>query len=502
MKKLKIILLIVAVLTGIYYFYPNEEKKYIEKDIYFANNKAYSIFTDREISGYVKSENYLGTSYREYNKGRVLSEKIVDPNLKMISKKAFDENGLLEGKSYIVMNGEGYDLEYKNNILNGKSKIKNNEIDFVDGTINGKNMLPQDSYSNLNKQITFKNGIPDFIELEIPTSEYPKKILVDEIEVPNKFTGGIIQTKSSEIILFEYVNGELTRERSYEGIYSLIGLKLKDTIYSKDKKINKVLNYRNGILLNLTTFNDKGEMDGVLFERDFYSDEFKIKNYKNGFLNGKTKKYYMSKDKKIQETSGIYNIGILSGQYLNYNKVENFLNGFKVNDLDLNKVLNDKEVVIESFKDIPKDFTGFNVDSIMFRVNEYKDGKIIREYTVNNNLETEVKEFKDNGGYDFNLYSSEGVIKVIREIDKKNVHNGKYVEYFYGGDSCTKTEGTMVNNTPLGRFVHYHGDKIEYVDIYHENNTYTRTYYKDYEKNDIDRVTTGKRINGIWVEKE
>ncbi len=502
MKKLKIILPIIVILTGIYYFYPNEEKKYIEKDIYFVNNKAYSIFTDKEISGYVKSENYSGTSYREYKKGRVLSEKIVDSNLKMISKKTFDINGLLEGKSSTLMNGEGYDLEYKNNILNGKSKIKNIEINFVDGTLNGKSMLPQDSYSNFNNQVTFKNGVPDFIELEIPTSEYPKKILVDEIEVPDKFTGGIIQTKSAETILLEYVDGELTRERTYEGIYSLIGLKLKDTIYSKDKKIIKILNYRNGILLNLTTFNDKGEIDGTFFERDLYSEEFKIKNYKNGFLNGKTKKYYMSKDKKIQEISGIYKIGILSGQYLNYNKVENFLNGFKVNDLDLNKVLKDKEVVIESFKDIPKNFTGFNVDSITFRVNEYRDGKLIREYTINNNLETEVKEFKDNGGYDFNLYSPEGVIKVIREIDKHDVHNGKYIEYFYGGDACTKTEGVIINNNPLGKFVHYHGDKIEYTEIYNKNNTYIRTYYRDYKKNDIDRVTTGKKINGIWVEKE
>lgn len=67
--------------------------------------------------------------------------------------------------------------------------------------------------------------------------------------------------------------------------------------------------------------------------------------------------------------------------------------------------------------------------------------------------------------------------------------------------SCTKTTGTLVNSKMQGESIHYHGDEVKYIDIYHLNDTYTRTYYKEYKNNEINKVITGKVVEGKWGEE-
>lgn len=503
MKKIKLILVLIGLLAGGYYFYWKNENKHLSKDIYFLNNKVYSVFTDKEVSGYVTKNEWEGTIYTKYKDGVAQSEKVIDKNLKLVSKKNFNPQGLLDGKSYNVSRDEVISLNYKNNILNGLSDIRNLTIDFVDGAINGKNLLIDHLNPESAKQINYKNGIPDFITLVLPSSEHPKDMLVNVMGVPNDYTGGIITIKKSSIVINEYNKGKLKRERIYKNDSQyrngLTGLKLQDTAYFTNGEVENSLIYEDGLLKNLTSYNEKGQRHGISYEKNWYSNEFLIKTYENGILNGNYEKHYINKEGKIDKLLGFNKLGIFSGQNLNCEEVENYLNGFRVKELDLNIIKNSKKVIVENLKEIPENFTGLNKDGGV--IYEYKEGKLIKEYIVPQYSEDiTVKEFKDDGGYYFNLYSF-GRIQSEREMDKNGVKNGRYVDHFYEGKSCTKTTGTLVNNKMQGESIHYHGDEVKYIDIYHPNDTYTRTYYKDYKNNEIDKVTTGKVVEGKWVEE-
>ncbi len=106
------------------------------------------------------------------------------------------------------------------------------------------------------------------------------------------------------MVLAEYENGELKRERFYSN-YSMYrreipGLKFRDIIYFKDKQVSKLFEYEGGLLKNLITFNINNQKDGIAFERKPYSNQFTIKNYENGIPNGKYEKYYLTKNDKVE----------------------------------------------------------------------------------------------------------------------------------------------------------------------------------------------------------
>lgn len=504
MKKIKILLPIVAFLIGSSYFYWKSKEPSLNKDIYFFNNKGYSISTDKEITGYTLTEELRGKVYREYKDGILQSEKVIDKDSKLISNKKFNSLGLLSGKAYKLIDKKTYEFMYKNNILNGTSEIENSKINFTDGSINGKNLIFENSDANKKQQINYKNGVPDFINLKLPSTEYPKKILVNETSLPERYSGGAIYIRPAEIVLVQYEDGILQRKRAYENedfYYGTLGLKTRDITYFKTGQTKQELMYEGGVLKTLRTFNEKGELDGISYDSNLYSNEFEIREYQDNVLNGESQQYYLNSDNQIKKLNGFYKIGIYSGQTLNFDKIENFLNGFKVENLDLNLVKT--TFSIEELDQIPEDFTGFNrgvsaSDSSLV-INEYKNGKLIKEYSPDY-YETSVKEFKEDGGYYLNIYNSLGFIQREMEVDKDEVWNGKNIEYFYYDNSCTKTVGNLVNGELSGKYMHYHGDKVVSVDTYYSNDTYKRVYYKDYENNIIEKTGTGKKVNGVWVE--
>lgn len=110
MKKIKILLPIVAFLIGGYYFYWKDKEPSLNKDVYFFNNKAYSIFTDKEITGYILTQELGGKVYREYKDGVLQFEKIIDKDLKLVSNKRFNSLGLLSGKVYKSIEKKHMDL--------------------------------------------------------------------------------------------------------------------------------------------------------------------------------------------------------------------------------------------------------------------------------------------------------------------------------------------------------------------------------------------------------
>lgn len=462
MKKLKIFLIAVAIASGGYYYYSQENNKIIDGDIYTLNNKVYSVLSNKEVSGYILTKNWENTIYTKYKNGVITSEKEVDEKSQLISDKNFNKLGLLEGKTFRLLNGQKSTFTYKNNILNGKSEIENMEINFTDGASSGENTLVKSFYKN----IKYKNGVPDFLELEIPTLNYPKNLLANKIAVPTKFTGGIFTLEISQMKLSEYEDGVLKRERRYEDDtffrngYGLVGLKLDDMLYHANGKIKQIFLYRNGLLTDIVSLNENEERDGIFFKRSSDSYTLTIKNYKNNILNGKYEEYYLDKNKKIAKLSGVYKNGVYSGQYLNGEKIENYLNGFKVEDLNLDEVLNDKIVVVENFKVVlPDNFTGFNRNySKPSVIDEYKNGQLIKEYSFNEYFEPTIKEFKEDGGYTLSVFNS-GLIYTQKEFDKFNIENGTSVEYFHDGP-CTKTVSNIVNGEKNGESIHYHGDKI------------------------------------------
>lgn len=462
MKKLKTFLLAVAIATGGYYFYSQQTNKIIDGDIYILNNKVYSVLTNKKVSGYILSKTWGNTIYKKYINGVISSEKEVDENSKLVSEKNFNKLGLLEGKSFIGYKDVPSTFTYKNNILNGQSEVDNMTINFTDGASSGENTLVKTFYKNIN----YINGVPDFLQLEIPSSDYPKKLLSNTFAVPEKYTGGIFTLQPSQMTLSEYENGILKRERLYEDDtfyrngYGLVGLKFRDQTYYDSGKLKQIFEYRNGLLEEVISLNEKEERDGLFFKKSTYSYNITVRNYENGTLNGKCETYLLDKNKNVVKVSGFYKNGVYSGQRLNENKIENFLNGFRVENLNLDEVLNDKMVVVEHFKGVlPDNFTGFNRKySNPSVIDEYKNGQLIKEYSFNQYLEPTIKEFKEDGGYTLNTYNF-GVILTQKEFDKFGVENGDFTEYFYNGP-CTKTTGKMVNGEIVGETTHYHGDRI------------------------------------------
>ncbi|MGL4687683.1 MAG: hypothetical protein ACRCVS_03235 [Fusobacteriaceae bacterium] len=518
MRRYNAILLGLLIIGIGYYFYSKEEK-YSDTEVYFVEGKAHSLSTDKKISGEILSKNDIGVYYRKYKKGIIKSEKIVDENLELIEKISFNNLGLLEGELYdnsqYNVNGTKQILNYKNNILQGKNEVGNNIIYFIDGTINGIN--PFAEYPEFDGTINYKKGIPDFIELDIPSSEYPKKLLLN-VPIPEKFSGGIFQTlkKDSQDImkLSEYQEGLLTRERIYSNeisklnevisLETLVGIKYEDIFYYKNGKINKKFTYnKNGILENLISFNSNGEKEGLFIENEIDKKvETIILNYNDNILNGKYEKYSIAEDNKIKKLFGFYKLGIFSGQRADYGKIENYVNGFKTENIDLDKIIEKEKIVIEELEEIPEKFTGFNRDGFSV-INEYVEGKLFKQYYFKGDTKTrtETKEMKDNGGYTYDTYDY-GLISTQKEFDEFNIQNGKYIEYYYQGESsCTKTISNIVNGKLLGESIHYHDDeRVSYIDIYDSNGTYTRTYYTNYENNEIEKIVTGRKINGVWTE--
>ncbi|MGL6064699.1 MAG: hypothetical protein ACRC0S_06410 [Fusobacteriaceae bacterium] len=509
MKRYTAILLGLMIAAIGYYFY-TKEKEYLTTEVYILEGKLYSLFTDKKISGVILNKSYNRVHYKKYKNGIIKSEKIVNENMDLIKKNSFNNLGLLEGKfydksKYNSNNGMEQYLSYKNNILQGKSIIADKTFYFIDGTINGTNYL--DKHSRFGNKISYKEGIPDFIELDIFNSEYPKELLFNE-SVPEKFNGGILETLKHEakdvLKLSQYKDGNLVRRRIYNNgndRLELIGLKIEDTFYHENGKIRKIYTYdKDGTLMSLNSY-DINEIKDGLFIEDRTFDVIKVLNYSNGILNGMYEEYFVTEDNKIEKLSGFYKLGIFSGQSLNYGKIENYLNGIKVDEIDLDKIIKEEKIVIEELKKIPENFTGFTRDASSI-ISEYAEGKIFKQYFIKgqNKSLTEVKEMKDNGGYIYRTYNY-GILMSQREFDEFNIENGKYIHYYsQGRDRHSKVISNVTNGKVLGESICYNAnEEVMYIDIYHSNDTVTRTYYTNYENNEIEKIVTGRKINGVWT---
>ncbi|WP_297406521.1 hypothetical protein [uncultured Cetobacterium sp.] len=489
MKKL-LIIIIGIIIAGTTYHYKETNINLIklENDIYIKNNKAYSILTDKLVSGYTTSTSWGNTDYTKYIKGIITSKKRINNNLQLLLEENFNKNGLLDGEIFKLSGDKSFIYKYKNNILNGISNLNNREIEFVDGTIVGKNSISE--YQNP-YNINYINGVPDFIKLEIPNNKYPEKILYNT-ESPSNFTGGILKKANWEMVLSEYKNGKLIRERFYSMDSNMSGLKKKDIIYGENKNILKELIYADGILDKLNSFNDKMERNGENYEKVIYSEEFFIKNYINGVLNGNSTQYIFDKDKKLNKYLGFYKLGIYTGEKYMCQYSGKYVEGFDIDKLD--DLIKFEPFTIETLVEIPKKFTGYNKnENIIF---EYNSGKIKKEYQPIDNIYQKVKVYNNNGSYREDTYQNGLIIETIN-YDKNNIRNGQYIGYAHN-KLKEKTIGMIINNIMTGEFKHYHDNNIIYVDTYNGNNKSIRTRYYNYKDKKIKSIS--KRIfeNMIW----
>ncbi|MGX6592788.1 hypothetical protein [Cetobacterium ceti] len=489
MKKLLLILFSVFVIGGIYYYKQEDSKSIqLENNVYIKNNKIYSISTDKPVTGYTVSTSWGNKYYTKYNKGIMTSQKKVSNDLQLLSEDNFNKNGLLEGESFKFLRNETIVLKYKNNILNGKGTLNNKDVEFNDGTLVGKNGISE--YENLYK-INYINGVPDFIKIKIPNNKYPKKILYNGKLTPN-FTGGILKKIDWKIVLSEYENGKLMRERFYSTDSNIIGLKEKDIIYDGNNKIRQELFYRNGTLEKLNSYNDKMEKNGENIEKTLYSGEFFIKNYENGILNGNSTQYLFDKNKNLKVFSGFYKLGIYTGERYTCGYDGTYLNGFNVDKL--NNSIKFKPFKIENLTTIPKEFTGYNKDGN--KIYEYESGEIKKEYIPTDNIYQQVKIYNKDGSYKENTYQNGLILEVIN-YDKNNIPNGEYIGYAHN-KLKGKTVGMIVDDVYTGKFKHYHGDELIYFDTYDGNTKSTRVNFYNYKENKIKSIEKRVFKNGIW----
>lgn len=489
MKKLLLILLSIIVIGGKYYY--RQEKlnlTKLENNIYIKNNKIYSVLTDKLVTGYTTSTSWGNIEYTKYKKGIMISKKKVGKDLQLLSEENFNKKGLLDGDSFKLLGNKIFIFKYKNNILNGKANLDNKEIEFIDGTIIGKNMISE--YENP-YNINYINGVPDFIKIDIPSNKYPEKIFYNT-KLTSNFTGGILKKINWDMVLSEYKNGKLIRERFYSTDSNMIGLKKKDIIYDENKKILKELFYENGILKELNSYNDKMEKNGENFEKSRYLEEFFIKNYENGILNGESIQYVFDKNKNLKKYFGFYKLGIYTGEKYTCQYSGKYFKGFNVDKV--NSPIKFEPFFIEKLTEIPKNFTGYNKDKN--KIFKYKNGEIKKEYNSIDGIYQKVKIYNKDGSYKENTYQDGLIVEVIN-YDKNNIRNGEYIGYAHN-ELKEKTIGMIVDNIYTGEFKHYHGDEIIYVDIYDGNTKLIRTIYYNYKKNKIKSISKRVYKNGYW----
>lgn len=507
MKKFILLVILIGAIGGGTLYVKNHPKTnkispeniYIKEDFYIKNNKAYSISTDELLDGIFKLKKYNITEYIYYKNGVAINKKTVNSNNNnLITNENFNKLGLKNGESY-KYNGEDKTIShYKNGVVNGESLIRNKKITFNDGTIQGKSL---DSIYNNKKTIKYNKGIPDFINIKTPKNNPTENIINNKNQINNTFTGELIIPTdnyfNNNLKIIAYRDGKMIREKIYNNNNYVDGIKTSDKIFYDNGKIKNQYTYYNGIIVDLKSFDNSGKLNSTLTSD--YGNTYKIVNYKNGIPQGESITYIINSETgNVEKYIGNYNLGIYSGDLLIDNKKENIINGI-ISKNNTKEILN---VTIYPQKEVNKNFNGyskFNINTKDYSKDEiykYEKGQITEIFYYLNNTLTNVKKLNKDGSYKMELYV-DGILKNVYSYNSNNIKNGEFIEYYKHLNA--KTTGTVVNGKILGKSIHYHNNKIIFIDIYKKDNTYKRTFYYDYNLGKIKEITHGKLISNRWI---
>ena len=344
------------------------------------------------------------------------------------NNKSFKVRGKIEDKNFI------FDEKFiKNQIINDLNGVKkvdlNLDCDFsfqIDNKFKLDN-LKIESKASIN-QLLFQNNLkinqffPNTQEI-IELTNHKLEFKYDKKEYLIKGKGNILFQKEYDEInyLFQNKNDLLKFETSLEIIKN--PLRIDFLNFEKTEKNKTIINIK-GIkkqnnYTEIFSFSLKDKTNKIIFENLFLNKENKLRSFKNAYFdyldkeNQKNIFNFQNKKSKYLLTGKFYNASGIIEKLLSVEKEMdlNFLEKKFVFEVNIDKVLLDKETIINSF-----------IGNLSLRNNEIKNANLKAYFK-------DGKEFK----FTVNSNSKEKTTTFISEYAKPFIKKYKFIQGFEGG---------------------------------------------------------------------
>ena len=344
------------------------------------------------------------------------------------NNKSFKVRGKIEDKNFI------FDEKFiKNQIINDLNGVKkvdlNLDCDFsfqIDNKFKLDN-LKIESKASIN-QLLFQNNLkinqffPNTQEI-IELTNHKLEFKYDKKEYLIKGKGNILFQKEYDEInyLFQNKNDLLKFETSLEIIKN--PLRIDFLNFEKTEKNKTIINIK-GIkkqnnYTEIFSFSLKDKTNKIIFENLFLNKENKLRSFKNAYFdyldkeNQKNIFNFQNKKSKYLLTGKFYNASGIIEKLLSVEKEMdlNFLEKKFVFEVNIDKVLLDKETIINNF-----------IGNLSLRNNEIKNANLKAYFK-------DGKEFK----FTVNSNSKEKTTTFISEYAKPFIKKYKFIQGFEGG---------------------------------------------------------------------
>ena len=474
------------------------ENKILDIPMYSKEKKVYSVLDNKPVNGVVEKVGYYGVKeYSTYKKGILSNLKKINKIGELTFDQSFDDMGLRHGVSF---DKKGKTSEFYHGVLDGEvssEDYRGNKIieRYNDGVLNGVQEKSTD------QKLFFNQGLRTAEDTQTEVKKQSRVIWGDTPK--ENFTGELYGKAKKDlgntyyaVMQIENYRDGILLSRSY---YNKEGKKLSEFYFADGelKKIIRSIEYRNGILTELKNYDSDGNLDGEFLTRNNYSKSLFIQNFVKGIPHGRVE-ILIEKGDKLEKKLGFFDKGVYTGyrDYIHYYK-----DGVKGEDRG-GEIL-PSDLVIVDIKDIvdKKSFSGYTKEEISNDsgsgnyLYHYDNGALKEKYRYENNYLIQSQHYKNDGKYIQKDYNN-GILKKILNYSADGIANGKFTAYEHKN---AKTIGSMVDGRIDGKSIHYHGDKIYYIDLYSQGKNYDRTIYYNYDKKQVLQIQKGVYTDRGWI---
>lgn len=305
MKKITVLLLILILLGC-------SRNRMIKTSVFTEKGIIYNAADRKPAKGTLKKEN----EYFTYKDGKLRRYIKLNSTGEIVEERNYDSYGLFHGN---FMDEEGY-LEYRHGILEGIRKQGAVTESYKDGVLHGDQEIE-------GERSIYRSG-SRYIE-EFRTPKRYKKVAFKEVK-GKRYSGEVyLKVEDEETSRGSYTTLEVRGYKrgvlKYLKYYDNKGLKVDEYHFyeGREDKPSKVFRFNEGELRSTYSYNEKGELDGMVF-RYSSPEEFRIVNYTEGLPHGYTKVQNKATNEVIME--GWYRVGAFCGR----DKEKYYYNGIEI----------------------------------------------------------------------------------------------------------------------------------------------------------------------------
>ena len=301
MKKIMTLLLILTLLGC-------SRNRMIKTAVFTEKGITYNTADRRPVDGTLKKDN----EYWTYKDGRLRRYSKLDTAGEVVAEINYDSYGLFHG-NYKDEEGE---QKYRHGVLEGIRKQGVVTESYSDGVLHGEQ-----------ERLVYRSG-SRYIE-EFRTPKRYKRSAYKEVK-KKRYSGEVYlkvqgEETSGESFTALEVRGYKRGVLKYLKHYDNKGLKVDEYHFyeGREDKPSKVFRFNEGELSSAYSYNEKGELDGMVF-RYTTPEEFSIVNYTEGLPHGHTRIQNKVTNEVIRE--GWYRVGAFCGR----DKGKYYYNGIEI----------------------------------------------------------------------------------------------------------------------------------------------------------------------------